>query len=600
MPVPQPEILQHTTAETHPMQFGVPLDENSLVFFGCLIAAIGLIYLYCRQKFNERITGDGDYVYQLLPRQMATQDEYAKGFMIYFGTMAATVILLSLIGPKNLNALGISLAAEVGYVVVPLAIAFMWVGVLPNVPGLQAIEKTLRQYAQEQAYIPQSAQCTAERLAGADFDFAKYGVDALQSPELRGVERIDFTAPRRSIEHDWARLCCLVYEEKSRRMAGLFGELDSKLLSDYAKDLDAIEIEKVAMESEVAAYRAEKNAKPGYVNEALWSSIQKNLHKLYILIGCAVRLKQKPYQDNNVPLRQLGFRLTSASQPSRDDLMLVCIAVIAIAVLATDFVAVVIGQLGLWTLSPPFPQTFYQPFVDTANLLVLFGVAIIVADLLRKRAVKKGWWHALPRNTRMQINGNYLRVAIACGVFSYIAMLLWGLAFAPLTKVSLEMLLPNVLLAMLTGGFYVYHLDNVETETRPARIVEVGGQAIFTGIIGLAVSAASLSVIFPPRLVADHILLQYVICTIIGLALGWYIPKIAVTGRLHSISGNARRAHALESAATDRFESAVIAQEWLDTPHPALGGKSPRIAAEAVDGHQRAMALLRGPHDVAA
>jgi hypothetical protein len=593
MPETQQEFVQ--------MQFGVPLDRSSLVFFACLIAGIALLYLHCRQKFNERMSGDGDYVYQLLPRQMATPDEYARGFMIYFGTMAMTLILLSLVGPKDLRAFGISLPDEVSYVVVPLAIAFFWVGVLPTVPGLQTIERTLRQYAQEQAYIPQAAQDTAGRLAAADFDFAGYQGDALQSPELRGVEPADFTAPRRSIEHDWARLCCLVYEEKSRRMAGALGELDARLLSDYARDLEAIEIEKTAMEGEVAAYRAEKNAKPGYVNQALWGSIQKNLHKLYILIGCAVRLKQQPYQDVNLPLRQFGFRLSPASQPGRDDLMLVCIAVIAIAVLAVDLAAVFIGQLGLWTLSPPFPQTYYQPLVDTGDLLVPFGAAIIVADLMRKRAVRKGWWRAVPRDTRTNINGNYLRVAVVCGVIAYLASLLWGIAFAPLTATALKMLLPNVLFAMLTGGFFVYHLDNVETGTRPGRIVEAGGQAMLTGLAGLVAGAASLSVIFPSEPVVDRILLQFVICAIIGLSLGWYLPKIATIDRLrHPASDHARRMHALESTAAKRFGGAADARQWLDAPHPALGGNSPRAAAAAVDGHRQVMALLRGPHDIAA
>ena len=34
-----------------PLQFGVPLDASSPLFFACLAAAIGLVYLFCRQKF---------------------------------------------------------------------------------------------------------------------------------------------------------------------------------------------------------------------------------------------------------------------------------------------------------------------------------------------------------------------------------------------------------------------------------------------------------------------------------------------------------------------------------------------------------------------
>ena len=93
------------------MQFGVPLDENSLYFFASLFAAIGLVYLFCSRNFAERIVSeDDDFAYQLLPRQLATPQEYLKGFLIYFMTMVSTVLLLSLLGPQNLKSLGIPLS----------------------------------------------------------------------------------------------------------------------------------------------------------------------------------------------------------------------------------------------------------------------------------------------------------------------------------------------------------------------------------------------------------------------------------------------------------------------------------------------------------
>ena len=35
----------------------------------------------------------------------------------------------------------------------------------------------------------------------------------------------------------------------------------------------------------------------------------ENLHKLYILLGCAVRLKVQPSGDIDLALRQFGFKL---------------------------------------------------------------------------------------------------------------------------------------------------------------------------------------------------------------------------------------------------------------------------------------------------
>ena len=128
------------SAPSLPMQFGVPLSQLSFLFFGCLGVAIWLIYAFCQKRFAERsVTESSDWIYQLLPRQLATREEYSKGFLIYFGTLAALMVLLSLLGPKNLEPLGIKLPEAAGYVIVPLAIAFILIGALPTVPGLTLI-----------------------------------------------------------------------------------------------------------------------------------------------------------------------------------------------------------------------------------------------------------------------------------------------------------------------------------------------------------------------------------------------------------------------------------------------------------------------------
>jgi hypothetical protein len=122
------------------------------VFFSSLAIAIWFVYVFCQKRFAERgVTENSDYIYQLLPRQLATHEEYFRGLMIYFGSMAATVVLLSLLGPKNLGTFAIKLPDgvnpdAVSYATVPIIIAFVLMGALPNVPGLTQIDKYLREY----------------------------------------------------------------------------------------------------------------------------------------------------------------------------------------------------------------------------------------------------------------------------------------------------------------------------------------------------------------------------------------------------------------------------------------------------------------------
>src|SRR4051812_8885503 len=101
---------------TLPMNIGVPLDEMSPLFFGCLGIASWLVYVFCQNKFAERsVTENGGFIYQLLPRQLATRQEYSHGFFIYCGSMVVMVIFLSMLGANNLEQLGIVLPKQIGY-----------------------------------------------------------------------------------------------------------------------------------------------------------------------------------------------------------------------------------------------------------------------------------------------------------------------------------------------------------------------------------------------------------------------------------------------------------------------------------------------------
>jgi hypothetical protein len=534
---------------------------------------------------------------------LATREEYSRGFLIYFGSMALMVVLLSLLGPKNLESLGVTLPKQIGYVAVPIGIAFVLMGALPNVPGLASIEKLLRKYAHERAYIPDAARATAERLAAADFDFSSYQGEALKSPEMRGVEPSDFTRPRRSLEHAWARLCCLVFVQKSCRIEGLTQALDASLLRNYESDLELIENQKKSMEDQVISYRSARTSDPYYTNETLRRDIADNLYKLYILLGCAVRLKLQPHDDIDLALRPFGFKLNHAPQPpERGDMKLVGLTVTAVSIALIGLAATGLGQLGLWAMSPVFPETVFQPFVDTASTLVPHATAIMIADWMRTGAITKGSWFGAAGPRRRANGANYIRVAVACGIAGYIALILWGLVQGPPTSDSFKIEVPNALLAMATGGFYVYHLDNAEIGHRPSRAWELCVQTVATGICGLIAACATWQIIFGAAGAAiDKIILTTIVNAGVGFVLAWYIPQAASMSRYDPLAdASEERWRVLEAAARVRLGDAASAS-WLDQSHPVLGNKSPRAAAAAgVDGFEQAIGLLQGPQGLAA
>ncbi|MCK1651575.1 hypothetical protein IVA88_09010 [Bradyrhizobium sp. 149] len=588
---------------TLPMKLGVPLDQMSVFFFASLALAVWLIYVFCQRKFAERsVTGSGDFIYQMLPRQLATHEEYSHGFLIYFGSMATILVVLSLLGANNLEQLGLTLPKHLSYLGMPLALAFVLMGALPNVPGLMLIETNMRQYAHERAYIPDAARATAERIAAADFDFAAYAGEALRSPQMRGILPGDFTRSRHTIEHSWARLCCLVYALKSYRMEGFTGALDASLLQDYQSDLDLIESQKRSMEPQVTAYRSARESDPYYTNEELRRCIVDNLRKLYILLGCAVRLKTQPNDDIDLALRPFGVMLKPTLRPQgTGDLKLVSLTTVAMSVVLLGLAADGLGQLGLWTTSAVFPQTVMQPFWDAAATFVPYAAAIIVADLVRRRAIGKGRWFVTSGQRQQASGANYVRVAVICGIAGYLALIIWGLTQAPPTEDSFRIEIPSALLAMVTGAFYVFHLDNAEAGQRPSRAWELGAETVITGLCGLIAACATWQIILGTAGAAvDRIILTTLINAAVGFALAWYIPQAAAALRYDPLVNESQeRVRALQTAAQARLGGAAAV--WLDQQHPVLDGVSPRLAAAAgADGFERAIALLQGPQSLTA
>jgi hypothetical protein len=513
------------------IQFGVPIDQSSISFFAVLAVAVLIVYLFCKKKFAEPSRKEtDDFVYSLLPEQLATPEEYRRGFKNYLMIMVLAVVFLSLIGPGNLRAIGLPVPADTNFVAVPLAVALMLVGLLPNVQVLEAIELRLRQYAHERARIPTAARETARILSTADFDFLTYQ-EALESGEMRGVEKADFTEPRGTLEHDWARLSALIYCIKLL-MSDPAAALDHDLLRSYQREMEGLEDKRNSIETEVARYRASKVAAPN-----LHATIRSSLYKLYVMLGCAVRANQSPQRYLDQALSPFGFKLPhDLPQPRNPDLLLVAMMIVGSVVLFIEFGAVATAHLspllGWFTFSEVFPQAWYQPFVDMINLLMVYGVAILTAERVRGYYLRKHAWFQSAGSRKRPITANYIRVGLACGTTGYVALVLGGGIFQGFTLTWLKMAAPFFLLPAVAGAFYACHLDNAELATRPSRLFEVSSQGVVAGLCGLIGATASFAIVLDdPSPVFDQITLTAVLSAGIGAALAWYVPSEAANSR---------------------------------------------------------------------
>jgi hypothetical protein len=250
-----------------------------------------------------------------------------------------------------------------------------------------------------------------------------------------------------------------------------------------------------------------------------------------------------------------------------------------------------------------FPMTWSQPLIDASYAILIHGTAMTVADAVRSRMIKRGsWYHAVgPR--RVAVPANYIRVAIASGVLGYVALLAWSLVFTGFDPGDLELNAPFVLLPSVTGAFYAWHLDDVELQRRPPRLIEIGSQLALTGIVGFVANVAWTGMILgDASLGIDVIVLKALGAATIGGLLGWYVPMAAASNQYDPLAeARDERIRTLEAAALTRLGTPAATTAWLDHPHPVLANKTPRAAAAAdVEGFEHAVCLLQGPQSLAA
>jgi hypothetical protein len=580
--------------------FSLTLDPPTVV---CLALGIVIVASLSIKKFGEPSAEkvEDDFVAQLLPRYLATKEQYSRALIGYIASLVGILCLLSAVGPRLLD---LSPALESFKQVAPVGFALLLVGALSNLPWLQDIESRIRLFWHERAYIPAAARAIADTLRAANFDFSSYTQAAvLARAPMRGVEPADFQAPRGSIEYGWARLSCLSYELTWRRDADETDALDGEMLERYGADLDNIAAKRQSLEVDIAQYRREKARNPFYDNNELRKAITSALKKLYVLLGCAVRLKTSPAADINAVFRSFGFALGSSTpQPRNQDLIIVGLTIMSACLLILTFIAVAVGDAGLWPPSDNFPQDMVQPFMWSLSALLVHGVAIVTADRVRAKLLRKGTWYAVAGQERQPIEANYVRIALCCALTGYIALYLWGLIFQPPTIFLAKGTVPFALLPAATGGFYTYHLDNVELARRPSRLWEIGSQVLVTALCGLVAilvwlalrgSAMSGNI--------DFIILVTLFAAVVGASLSYYLPQ-AATSRRYDPMGEARKVRSamLRAAALDRFKSPALADQWLEQPHPSLDNRTPSDAAADIELCIKALGLLQGPVAVAA
>jgi hypothetical protein len=577
--------------------YGHFVYKATFEFVLALVFSIGVVFLFSLQKFGEPTCprDENDPTTQMLPKYLATREQYSRAHMLYVSIMVLAVVLLSLLGPRVMGLGGKDIPEA--QAALPLFAALVLVGALPNVPWLQDLEKALRRFAHQRAFIPNAARADAARLMNAEFDFSRFREpETLNSPAMRGVNPKDFDRPRSSLEYNWARLSCLVFQIREVRNGGGTGPLDDELLKSYANDVDQIVLRRKAMEEDVAEYRRKKAKDSTYAHDELHRRIMTALSQLYVLLVCGVRLRSGG--DIAQALVPFGFRMPPCQAPRNSNLVVVGFGVIAAAAFAVVQISLWAGQLarnlGLWMPSGYFPAKYFEPFLWTASILLVHGTAVAVADRMRTRRINRGTWFAFAEAGRQRIAANYLRVALASSIAGYLALLAWGVLFEPLSLELAQKQAPYALLPAVTGAFFAFHLDCAELGTRSRRILEVAPQALATGFCGFIAANAWLSQVGVSASVFDLPVLVALLNGIVGAALGWYVPDAAETRRESRMSASDDRLVLLKAEALRNFDDDELAGRRPARTNAEIADQPAASAAGNALAFDKAHRLLQG------
>jgi hypothetical protein len=247
-----------------------------------------------------------------------------------------------------------------------------------------------------------------------------------------------------------------------------------------------------------------------------------------------------------------------------------------------------------WQPSEDFPKALSEPFIWAISSLLGHGTAIFVADKIRSRRLTKQKWFIKAGPNLKRNPANYILVAIFSGIAGFCMFYLWTMLLFGAPSVKLAILIaPYSLLPAVTGGFYVFHLDSVDLNSRPTRIRELGLQALATGFCGFA-AASSAYALSNTDVVLDYVMFYVALGLVIGSSLAWYIPRAAATNRYDPMADVlAARIASLKSAALERYGTEEAAQQWVDQPNPALNDLSPKGVVADIAMYEKAVTLLR-------
>lgn len=319
------------------------------------------------------------------------------------------------------------------------------------------------------------------------------------------------------------------------------------------------------------------------------------LRRLYVFIGCGVRLSHQTRREIDEALKKLGFRLKNSDghQPDWNAVIVGLFMMTLFVFIATLFSPMLFNGSSKLTY---LPATYKDAVMWACGTLCFHSAAAVTAIRLRSQLLRDNRWFPLPRNdvpNEERPIDRYIYVAVAAAFSGFISLVCYQLViYSPSKQIFVSSLWWSPL-AGLTGFFIAYYFDTKTTNWMQSikepfvQAVVMGCTAYFIAQVRLPAFHAQAGLSGPQSTDQAFVFLLAGIAALIGFSLGAYLPRLQ---RKREESAYQYRVNRVTWEAQSVFENGDNANLWLETEQVLLNGMKPVDAIRTEDGFNDVLA----------
>lgn len=482
--------------------------EYQLTFIG----GLAFLFFYCYDSFNKPVKSGDSFVTTLAPRQLASNQDYLKAFLVYFFLMALIYSFLSIFFPHILQAvefaglgdISVGFAAtpeheggaeglteafsftspEATYAAawMPMAIAMILTGISTNYQWLNRIELSVRSATHRIIGIPDGIEKLAQRIQSALLDVE--ALDSADSAFIREKFKLITGKELPSLATYYDDVITADPLRRWIRLQFLFDRIENKkhLMSEQVNvhvfehydfilnriRLAALELSNLERVKPVLAPADLGQGQAQNITErqvATTRKIDAALHDVHAILAASI------FQHNNDPtevtkaFQALGLSSTAIRKDNIINGVIAAIFMLFFLVIVIVLLTPPIAAMLQITTSEAFPQDAADALIWATSAISLHGAAALMAWSYQNKRISARRWR--PMNIgKFEVPA--LQYSFACFVTylaGSLALLFWWWAkqlFAGETLILTqnELWIPIFgVLGMVTGFWVLYTID---------------------------------------------------------------------------------------------------------------------------------------------